>query len=321
MELLQKIENRGYPTDYLLSRIRGRRANMIADWRPFLVTPDPIEYLSTTYYKDLITSPGAEAVWSRLLKEHKWVYLQMNSSLQDIFRPYFQYSEIRTILFALRYKEGREDRKIDDLLGFSLLSEEFKDILRDSEDVTSAILGVESIFSSVSDRFEGIKEISLKEGLKEVEQRLTGIYLEYMIDSGIHPVIREYFAHIIDLRNIIALYKHLWWEIKTSPHFINGGSIDPGRLGEIIKGKDIFRINSIIRKLTGLMIESPDATNVENSLLKWVRKYLVRTGRGPSGIGLILDYLWRCYIEARNLGVILNGRDIDREIISGELIN
>lgn len=321
MELLRKIENRGYPTEYLLSRIKGRRAYLITDWMAFLTALDPLEPLSSTYYKDLITDSKTEAIWRHLLREYNWVYFQMNRRLQGIFRPFFQFSELRTIFFSLRYKAGREDRKMKELLNFSLLSEEFKNILRDSENVASAIKGIEYFFTSLSDRFKGIKEISLKEGLKNVERRLTSIYLEYMIDSRPHPVIKDFFIRIVDLRNIITLYKYLWWEIKETPSFIIGGSISTERLMQVMDKRDIFEIGPIIKRLTGIKIEGPDTTNIENSLLKWIRRFMIRTGREPSGIGLLMDYLWRCYIEARNLGVILNGRDIDRETISAELIN
>lgn len=330
MELLRKIENRGYPTDYLLSRIRGRRAYMITDWRPFLTASDPFELLSSTYYKDLITDSKAETIWRRLLREYNWVYFQMNRGLQNIFRPFFQFSELKTIFFSLRYKAGKEDRKMEELLNFSLLSDEFKDILKNSENIPSAIEGIEYFFTSISDRFKGVKEISLKEGLKDVERRLTNIYLEYMIDSRLHPVIKDFFIHIVDLRNIITLYKYLLWEIKEAPSFISGGSISTERFVQVIDKRDIFEIGAIIKRLTGIKpalevsnrgIEGTDALNIENSLLRWIRRFMIRVGRDPSGIGLLMDYLWRCYIEAKNLSIILNGRDIDRETITAELIN
>lgn len=321
MELLRKIENRGYPTEYLLSRIKGRRDYLIKDWRPLIFNLSPDGYLSTTRYRDMVTERSAEGVWRYFQKEFNWVYFQMNKGLHNIFRPFFQYTEINTILFSLRYKAGREDKKLEELLSFSLLSEELKNIIMNSENIISAVEGVEDIFASLSDRFRGIKKIPVKFGLKEIEQRLTNIYLEHMIDSKLHPVIREYFISIIDLRNIVSLYKYLWWDIKTSPHFIRGGSINPKTLGEAMDSKDIFRIGFIIKKLTGIKIESPDATNIENCLLRWIKRSLVRVGRETSGIGLILDYLWKCYLEVRNLRIIMYSSDIDREVISAELIN
>lgn len=89
MEILQKIENRGYPTEYLLSRIKGRRVHLIIDWKPFLYGTTPTEYFSSTQYRGLIADQSAEGVWRHLLKEFEWVYLQMNSGLQDIFWPFF----------------------------------------------------------------------------------------------------------------------------------------------------------------------------------------------------------------------------------------
>lgn len=122
------------------------------------------------------------------------------------------------------------------------------------------------------------------------------------------------------MRNIITLYKYLWWNIKVAPSFIKGGSIGETRLGQIMEKEEIFEVGSTIHRLTGIRIENPNATNVENSLLKGIKSFLRKAGREPSGIGLILDYLWRCYLEARNLGVILYGKDMVRERLAEELI-
>ena len=34
----------------------------------------------------------------------------------------------------------------------------------------------------------------------------------------------------------------------------------------------------------------------------------------------ILDYLWRCSIEAMNLSVLYHGRDLEREAVTAELV-
>lgn len=321
MEPLLIMENRGYPTEYLLSRVKGRRAYLITDLKPLLSAATPLEYLAYTRYKALITERSAEVIWRHLLKEFRWVYLQMNGELQDIFWPFFTYSELRTLFFCLRYKAGKKDGKIEDLLAFSLLSERIKKILINSENIISAIKGIEKVFQSLSDKFKDFEKIFTKDGLKGVEQRLTDISLEYIIESKPHPLIRDFFIRIIDSRNIIALYKHLRWEMKVAPYFISGGRISKAKLIEILNKENIFGVLSLIQTLTGIRIQKPDATNIEKSLYKGITQFLKRAGREPLGIGLILDYLWKCSIEAMSLSILLYGSNIDRETTEAELIH
>ena len=113
VEFLRKICDRGYPTDYLLSRIRGRRAELIADWRPLVVSPSPVESLAFTRYGSIMTDAYPEDIRRYLLKEFGWVYSQMDRTLRDIFRPFFLYVELNTIFVCLRYARGKETGKIE----------------------------------------------------------------------------------------------------------------------------------------------------------------------------------------------------------------
>jgi len=320
-ELLQSIKDRGYPTDYLLSRLRGRRIYLIRDWERLLFSSDPLEYLSSTRYGEFTAKESTEGVWQYLLKEFQWVYFQMNRGLQDIFWPFLFYSEIRTLLICLRYKKRKAlEGNVERLLSFSLLSEGLKTLLKERE-LISVIEGMEEVFISLSDRFRGLKDVFIKDGLKGLEQRLTATYLEHIVNSDVHPVIRGFFIYLIDSRNIITLHKHLRWSLSTPPSFVHGGSIREARLKEVIDKQDISGIGQLIYKLTSFMVEKPTATYVENSLLRGLTRFLRRRGRESLNVGLILDYLWRCYIEARNLSLILYGKGLDRDILTGELIH
>src|SRR5208282_4010036 len=102
VEFLRKIDDRGYPTEYLLSRIRGRRAHLIADWRPLVMSASPVDRLALTRYGSIMTDDYPEAIRQYLLKEFGWVYSQMNRTLRKIFRPFFLYTELSTIFICLR---------------------------------------------------------------------------------------------------------------------------------------------------------------------------------------------------------------------------
>ncbi len=100
VEFLRKIDERGYPAEYLLSRIRGRRAQMIADWRPLILTDSPADRLAFTRYAGILTDDYPEAIRLYLLKEFAWVYSQMNRTLREIFQPFFLILNSIPYLFA-----------------------------------------------------------------------------------------------------------------------------------------------------------------------------------------------------------------------------
>jgi len=319
MKLLEENEERGYPLEYLLSRVRGRRVSLITDWEHLIRAENLFEALSSLHHGK-IGIDSADALWRRLLTEFRWVFSQMDRTLREIFRPFFQYSELRTLFFCLRYKMNGETVRLEQVLVQSLFSKQFKRILRRNEDILDTVEAVEEAFIGLSPRFKGIREVFLKDGLKGVEQKLTNTYLEHLIQSELHPLIRAFFTRIIDARNLIALYKYLRWEVEGTPRFIAGGRIGERRLRETKDKANIFGVMSIVRALTGMDVEKPDASGVENALYRGMTRFLKTASRETSGIGLILNYLWCCSMEARNLGVLLYGGDAEREAVLAEMV-
>ncbi len=321
MELLESPEDRGYPAEYLLSRIRGRRASLITDWRPLISEAVPLEYLSPSRYGGLATDKTPEGVWRSFVREYRWVYVQMNRTLREAFKPFFLYTELRTLFICLRHLKDKNTGRIDSLLAVSLLSDEIKGVLNTSKDIHSAVAGIERLFLSLSNGFRGLTEIADAEGLRGVEGRLTNTYLVHTLNAKLHPLMRDFFIRIIDSRNIISLYKYLRMNITAPLTFIPGGAIPETRLGEILKKKDLFGIGSLIREISGIKMEIPGATQIENALYRGITKFLKKAGKDPLGIGLILDYLWRCSIEAMNLSLLFYGKDLERDAIAAELVH
>ena len=321
MDLLEHLEDRGYPTDYLLSRIKGRRGLLIRDWRQLVYDATPLESLSSSRYRGLASMKSPDAVWRFLVQEYRWVYVQMNGTLRRIFYPFFLYTELRTIFICLRHTKEKSAWRTDELLDASLLSEEIKTVLSTSGDISTAIAGIERIFRNVSPNFGGLSGILDEEGLRGVEQRLTNTYLVQTMGSDLNPLIRDFFSRIIDSRNIMSLFKYQRLESKAVPVFIPGGSITVPRLLEIIKKDDVFAVTALIRELTGIKADTPNPTLIESSLYKGITKFLRKTGKHPFGAEPILDYLWRCSIEAMNLGVLFYGKDLERDIVTAELVH
>ncbi len=320
MTLLLNPEDRGYPVDYLLSRIRGRRSRLITDWRSLIYETEPLDHLAAVRYRGVGAEKNPEGVWRRLLEEYGWIYAQMNEPLRKIFRPFFLYSELRTLFMCLRHMKDRKAGKIEYLLSASLLSDAMKKIIETGDDVAAAVAGIERLFLGLSGRFRGLVESFDAEGLRGAEQRLTNTYLVHTVNAKLHPLMKAFFIRIIDSRNIMGLYKAIRLEGKTAPVFVPGGNISEERFSKILGREDIFEISSLIRKLTGTHIDGPDATKVELALYKGITRFLKKEGGDPLGLGLILDYLWRCSLEAMNLSVLIYGKDLEREAVAAELV-
>ena len=319
LELLQGGENRELPTEYLLSRIRGRRAHLISDWGSLIVSNAPFDYLTSPRYMGFVTEKSPEGLWRDLMKEFRWVYFQMNSILLEIFRPFFLYSELRTLFMCLRFIRERKALRITDILAVSILSDKIKKILRESTDVTSAVKEISEIFTSMSVILT-VPEKMDAEGQGRFEQQLTNKYLVSIITAGLHPVMLGFFIRIIDARNIISLFKYIKLKTKAAPPFIPCGNISQAVFTELLRKKDMTYVDGLVRKLTGIRLEDV-GVHVENSLYRHITAYLKRAGREPLGIGPVLEYLWRCSTETMNLSILFHGREIEREIISAELIS
>ena len=317
MELLRKVGEGEYPTEYLLSRIRARRALLISDWKGLLLSESVSDLIPSRY--GTTTGDDPEAVWRFLLKEFGSVYSQMNKEMRRIFAPFFLYAELRTIFICLRYARGGEGGKIRRLLSFSLLSGNIREILGSGGDLSSIIEGLGDRLTSISGRFGGLRDVLEEEGLLGIERRTVTAYLEYAVHSGLHPIMEDFFISIIDSRNILSLYKHIRTNGKTAPPFTDGGRISGEVYARIADKKDIAGLGPIILRFAGMRIEKPDVANVESSLYRMTTRLLRRAGREPLCAGVILDYLWRCSLEARNLSILFYGSVIERDTLASEI--
>jgi len=320
MELLRNPADPGYPAEYLLSRIKGRRSRLIRDWRPLLFGPDQFDSQPALKTGGFQKDRASDAVWRNLMGEYRWVYGQMNRQLRDIFAPFFLYTELRTIFICLRRLVDKKTGVLDELLDRSLLCDEIRKKLLLSADLPTAVSGIERHFSDYSGRFHGLGSALESGGLRSVEQRLLETYFAVTIDSNLHPLMKSFFIRLIDARNILSLYKYLRLEFKEPPSFIPGGSIPEITLRDVMKKDELLALTPLVRACTGIAVERPDTTSIELALYRGMTRWLKKEGRDPFGVAPILDYLWQCSIEAMNLSLLHHTRDLEREAVVAELV-
>ncbi len=320
MELLCSPADQGYPVDYLLVRIKGRRSRLIRDWKRLTFDAGLFDAATVSLPDGLFKGKSPDSIGADLVREYRWVYEQMNLWLREIFGPFFFYSEFRTIFICLRHIKDKKAGVLDELLDTSLLSDAMKDILLESADVKIAVTEIERLFSLLSPRYAGLVAILASEGMRGVEQQLTERYLAETAGSKLHPLMKGFFIRLIDARNAMSLYKFLRLDLSTHPFFIPGGAIPDSRLLGLAGSDDLDKAGALIQELTGIPVERPDPTSVELALYRGMTRWLRKAGKDPLGVGLILDYLWRCSIEAMNLRELYYGRDLERETIAAEIV-
>lgn len=311
MELLRDMGYRGYPREYVLARIRARRSYLIDDWGAALAAAEPFSAVSV---------PGSdEAVWTSLQRELAWVYVQMEQRLRVIFAPLFLYLELRTIILCLRRRSAGEEGDMAGLFRHSLLCARARAILQRDTDIPVIVAGLARLFEDMGFAGTGLSKAYRDGGLAAFEERLAHFYLEQTAHARPHPVLAEFFCRLIDMKNLMILTKHRRWRIAASPSLIAGGKLRVAHLLDAARAPELTGVARLLRRITGTEVD-PTAANVESLLLAAISRMTRRAGRETEGVGLILDYLWRCAMQARNLSLLVHCLEIDRDVLGGELV-
>ena len=282
---------------------------LIRDWRSMLA-------------RDGLPGASEEAIWGALLLELNWVHLQMNPRLRQTFTSLFLLFELKTIVLCLRKRAFDKTAGVEGLLEGSLLADAVKQALAQAVDLQSVIAALGETMSIASDDFRGLSRAYDEAGLRGFEDALVRIFLEQLADRKLHPVIREFIGSFIDLRNIVILYKHLRWELEGEAPFIRKGAIDTSNFYKILESHDQRGFDDLVRGVTGAGALSNAASEaaLESVLLRGMTTKLRRIGRESEDVGLILDYVWRVYIQARNLAVIYHGEGVGPDALEKEVI-
>ena len=189
-----------------------------------------------------------------------------------------------------------------------------------AEDLPAALAGICRMFASFAPEFGQVADHFEEEGLRGVERRLTNTYLAYAASVSADPLIRSFMVRMVDSRNIIRLVEAVQQDRAVLPDFIAHGSIPLTRLIAIQEKRDLAAASALVREYTGEKSDLADSALVEHALYAGTTKYLRHAGRDIVGMGPILDYLWQCSIEAMNLSILFFGKDVERDLISSELV-
>ncbi len=318
--LLRHIGREGYPFEYLLSRVRGRRSRLIRDWRTLALEAAPLDYLGSAQYQGFIRDRSAGGLWRSLLKEHGWVYGQLDGRGRTILAPYFLYAELKTIFVCLRFLQGEKEERPGEMLAASLLADDIKEVLAKGA-AADSVKDLERALVRWSSRFGGLSALYADKGLRGLEHELARRLIVVVLQSALHPVVQGFFRRIADARNILALFKAVHARSDRTDAYIQGGALAVERLQQLQERADPFAVIGLVREASGIAIADPGPTQVEVALYRGISKYLRAAGRDPLDVALVLEYLWRCSLEVTNLSLLLAGKDLPRETIAAELVS
>jgi vacuolar-type H+-ATPase subunit C/Vma6 len=310
MELLREIPTDGFPTDYLVARVRGRRAELLAQ----RARGRSVQQLQ----------PGSdEAIWDALLAEFDWLRRQMNPRLRRDLAPVFTLFVIKTLVLCLRNKAAERQATVERLLHHELLAEELRDAVVSAPEPGAAVAAVAEAVGALAGDARPLAAAYVEGGLKGLETRLMRDFLGRVVGAPCHPAVRRFFVSFIDLRNVMTLYKHLRWGFHDAAAFVPGGTLATSRLADASARGDTGGLDACVREITGEAAPTMAASEValESRLLSSVTRRLRAAGRrSGDDVELILDYLWSVYVEARNRAVRLHAADVDAATLEQELI-
>jgi len=300
--LLCQPMGEGYPTDYLLARVRGRRAAMAAMTRR---VPESVT--------------DAE-VRENLRKEFHWVYCQMDLGMRDTFAPLFLWFELRSVIVSLRFRRSGDRRRSAAILAAGLLAEQVQRALATEGEPAAAAEALAGILAGIAAPCRELGQVFRERGGRTFEERLVLLYLEGVAGGPFHPLAREFFRGLIDMRNLVTLAKQLRWQLQEPEAFARGGTFPQERLAAASRDGTQAALDLLLAALPDMEPPAVPSLNPEPSLAAWMTRRLRKLGREPLGIGLVLDYLWRRAVEARNLGIFCHGADLDRQAVEAEVV-
>ncbi len=318
MALLKQPVYEGYPTEYLLARIRGRRARLISGRHPPGVEPSVSS--ASPAWRAVPGELTEAETREKLRTECRWLYRQMNDGLRETFAPLFLWFELRTILLCVRFCRGGVREPAAGLLGASLLAERVRRVLTGDGEPAAVIDELSGLLAEVADECRDLGELYRKRGGRAWEERLVTICLERMTAPPLHPVLREFFRALVDAINLTALAKRLRWQLQDPPAFVRGGEIASERLAKVAAEGSPTGFATLLASLPGMGRLPAVPSNPEPLLFAWLTRRVRKLAREPRGIGLIVDYLWNYMVEARNAGLIFHGAAMASATVQTELI-
>ena len=307
-ELLRK-NGTGYPADYVIARIRGRRTRFAAD-RPALVTQAARRGTSD------------EEIWRVVTGEFAWLHRQLTPDWRDAVAPLLALFELKTIVLAIRNTAIDRQLAVRTVLERSLLSDPVRRAVADAPDVRAAVDALVIPLTRLAAPFGELATAYADDQLRGFEDTLMRVYLEQAAAAPLHPAVRAFLVSFIDARNVMVLYKQLRWNMASGDRFIAGGTLAPDVFEGARARRDPAAVDALVTHVTRRHGRGAAGREqaLETVLLNSLTTRVDRARRDGDGVAAIVAYLWRVYVQARNLSILHHAGDVDAEAVQRELV-
>lgn len=285
MGLLIELPYAGASSDYLYARIRCRRSELATVGLP--------------------QDSASDWPQQKLLAEYRWLYRQAGPQLRKKLLPIFEYFELRLLVVALRCLAVGARSALRSQLQQSLFQTKVIEIIESSEQVADALERLQLDFAAQYLFCGGLMETYLRQGPGGLEQVIVGGYLRQAVQDCRSEPVKRFLRYLLDMRNLLALQKHLYWQVPVDPPLLPSGSIDMTVLEKIWNDRDVAGLRVLMQQVSGQQ-ELPGEIGCEGYLLQGLTSRLQREGRDPLQLGVVIDYLWRCWLATREQGLRLH---------------
>lgn len=256
-----------------------------------------------------------------LQEAYAWLYRRLNRQAARFLQPFLELHVGRTLVHALRLQRAEKPEALRHLLGRSLLPEDFRRDLLAAADAERFVAVLERRLGSRSQAFHGLGEVYAEQGPGGVEEQLTSSLWQRAVRLAREGTVKELVQSLIDLRNLVAIAKHWRWQVTRPPQLVSGGGIDPCRLRRVWRARDEAGLEQLAGRLAGTPGRSLlEPREIETAVLRRQTLLLQRRGRDPVEGGVLLDYLWRCRMAARNRSLFIRLEEDNDELLDDVLV-
>lgn len=280
IDLLRQPRTEGYPADFLLARIRGKR-----------------QYLAEV--TGSVTRTSVADSWEELQADYRWVFESMRPATRKVFAPCFLFYEMRSVQMLLRVFVGNDRLQLERLCQNSLLSQKMLKQVRQCETIEALLAVLDCWLGVLLPPEVRLVEIYADNGIRAVEEMLTDGFLRQVASGRQKLEISVFFTEQLDLRNLLTAARYLRWELGEVPLLAGGGVISCQLVAAGARG-DVKRLQQVISQYVD---DISDTALLESVWLTSYSRRLKVAGRDPLGASLILDYLWRRYQAFRMSGL------------------
>lgn len=286
-DLLATVRQEGYPTDYLLARLRAR----------------------TESFTGRCPAGRGEEAWLELQREYGWLFRQMNVGLRNTLAPVFFYFELRNLFAALRFCAGADRDGLNSTLSECLLGQQLQLILKKDHAFPATLKELSNLFGCYGKGFKGLDEVWRIGGLRSVEISILGGFTEIVQRENPPRAVRDFLGRLFERHTLLQLSKEQRWRLEDSPLTADHPAWVRRRLQHAFE--------RLSRHDPGV---EDDPARLDTLLVRTLVRDCRRQARSSRTLAMFLAYFCSCWLTARDCGVrglapLLNEAQIERELV------